>query len=362
MVYKDTHKTKDGRCYYFSKMVNGKRYKSKHYLNRKDAEKAEALYIIKHKESNCIEFSLLAADYFNYLKTYSKYSTIYTYLKDYNKHIYPYFASKNIYSINTLDYNVWFDEMSKKHLSAKYLNKINSLLRNIFDYGVKNYDLPSNPVVKNFKSQAKIVDDKDKIRYITKDEFDKFISVADDEMYKLLFETLFYTGCRIGELLCLQWKDVFLEQKYISITKTLYKIHDNTPTTNKTNKNRQVSIPDVLLLNLANYKAIKKDYKDFSNEWYVFGDIKTLSTTQIQRKKHQYFTDANIHEITIHEFRHSHISNLINIYLQNGGKDYMSFLQKLAARSGHTLDVMCRTYMHLFPNNQDDIVNMLNNM
>ena len=362
MVYKDTHKTKDGRCYYFSKMVNGKRYKSKHYLTRKDAEKEEALYILKHKESKHIEFSLLATDYFNYLKTYAKYSTIYTYEKDYNKHIYPYFARKDIYSINTLDYNVWFENLAKTSLKAKYLNKINSLLRNIFDYGVKNYDLPSNPVVKNFKTQSKIIEDKDKIRYITKDEFDKFISVADDDMYKLLFEFLFYTGCRIGEVICLTWNDINLERKFVSITKTLYKIHDNTPTTNKTNKNRQVSIPDVLLLELANYKAIKKSYKDFSNDWYVFGDNKTLSTTQIQRKKHQYFTDANIHEITIHEFRHSHVSMLVNEYLKHGNTDSTKFFIMMSQRLGHTIPVMEKVYLHLFPNNQDDIVNMLNNM
>jgi integrase len=250
--------------------------------------------------------------------------------------------------------------MAKMNLSAKYLNKINSLLRNIFDYAIKNYDLPYNPVVKSFKTQNKIIEDKDKIRYITKEEFDKFIAKADNEMYKLLFMFLFYTGCRIGEVICLTWNDINLERKFVSITKTLYKIHDNKPTTNKTNKNRQVSIPDVLLLELANYKAIKKEYKDFSNDWYVFGDVKTLSTTQIARKKHQYFLESGVKEITIHEFRHSHISNLCSMYLQNGGKDYVGFLQKLSVRCGHTLDVMTRTYMHLFPNTQDEIVDMLN--
>ena len=360
MIYKDKTKTLDGRQYYFSKMINGKRYKSKHYLTKDEAVKEEAKYILNHKRVNRANFELIAEEYFDYLKTYTKYSTIYTYTKDYNKHIYPYFARKDIFSINTLEYNLWYENMSKMNLSAKYLNKINSLLRNIFDYAVKNYDLPYNPVVKSFKSQSKIIEDKDKIRYITKEEFDKFISKATDPMYKLLYMTLFYTGCRVGELLCLKWSDVFLEQKYISITKTLYKIHDNTPTTNKTNKNRQVSIPDVLLLELANYKAIKKEYKDFSNDWYVFGDIKTLSTTQIARKKHQYFVGSGVKEITIHEFRHSHISNLCSMYLQNGGKDYVGFLQKLSVRCGHTLPVMCRTYMHLFPNTQDEIVDMLN--
>ena len=38
MVYKDTHKTKDGRCYYFQIMINRKLYKSKRYLTKKEAQ------------------------------------------------------------------------------------------------------------------------------------------------------------------------------------------------------------------------------------------------------------------------------------------------------------------------------------
>lgn len=180
-------------------------------------------------------------------------------------------------------------------------------------------------------------------------------------MYKLLFEFLFYTGARIGEVICLTWKDIDLQNKYVSITKTLYKIHNNTPTSNKTHKNRQIYLNDSLVANLTRFKAQKKVYKDFSDNWYVFGDIKTLSTTQIQRKKHQYFTDADIHEITIHEFRHSHCSMCINELLKQG-KTSTSILLMLSQRLGHSIQVMQKTYMHLFPNTQNDIVDMLNNL
>ena len=157
------------------------------------------------------------------------------------------------------------------------------------------------------------------------------------------------------------WNDINLQNKYVSITKTLYKVHNNTPTSNKTAKNRQIYLPDFLVANLTSFKAIKEAYKDFSNNWYVFGDIKTISTTQLARKKHQYFTDANIREITIHEFRHSHCSMVINELLKEG-KTSTSILLMLSQRLGHSLQVMERTYMHLFPNTQNDIVKMLNNL
>ena len=361
MVYKDIHKTKDGRCYYFQVMINRKLYKSKRYLTKKEASEEEAKYILNHKSINHTLFSVVADSYFDSLKSYCKYSSVYTYLKDYNKHIYPYFHDKDIFSINILDYNIWYEEMSKKCLKAKFLNKVNSLLKNIFQYAVVNYELPSNPVVKTFKELSQIQTDS-KLRYITKDEFDKFVSVIDDDMYKLFFEMLFYTGARKGELLCLTWDDIDLHRKVITINKTLYKIHDNTPTTNKTNQVREIYLNDSFVQNIANYKANRMSFKDFSNDWYVFGDVKTLSTTQIERKKHLYFELSGVKEITIHEFRHSHVSMLVNEYLKSGNTDSTKFFIMMSQRLGHTIPVMQKTYLHLFPNTQDDIVNILNNL
>ena len=361
MVYKDTHKTRDGRCYYFQVMINRKLYKSKRYLTRKECIEAESIYKLKKTSPDRLDFHIVALSYFENLKTYTKYSTIYTYEKDYNKHIYPYFAKKDIYSINTLDYNIWFEEMAKKHLKPKYTNKINSLLRNIFNYAIQNYNLEHNPVIKSFKEVHSKIQTEEKLRYITKEDFDKFISVVDDDMYKLLFETLFYTGIRKGELLCLTWDDVDLDRKFIRINKTLYKIHKNTPTSNKTNQVREIYLNDTYVQKLAVYKQNKTMYKDFSNKWYVFGDVKTLSTTQIERKKHHYFELSGVKEITIHEFRHSHVSMLVNEYLKHN-TDSTKFFIMMSQRLGHTIPVMQRTYMHLFPNTQNDIVNMLNNL
>lgn len=358
-IYKDDRKTKDGRCYFYQIRKDGQLYKSKRFLTRKEAQEEEAKFLLRFNPKSK-KFGIVANSYFDNLRTYCKYSTYYTYIKDYNKHIKPYFEDKDINSINIPTYNLWYEKMAKKGLSAKYLNKINSLLKNIFQYAIQSYGLESNPVVKTFKTKYdKIVTDK--IRYITKEEFDKFISVADDPTYKLLFEMLFYTGARIGEVICLTWNDIDLNDKYISITKTLYKIHNNTPTSNKTNQNRQIYLNDSFVRNLASFKATKTQYKDFSNNWYVFGDIKTLSTTQIQRKKHQWFLASGVHEITIHEFRHSHVSFCINEYLKNNGKDSQGFLILLSQRLGHTIPVMFKTYLHLFPNTQNEIVDLLNN-
>ena len=360
-IYKDKRKTKDGRQYCFKVMIDGVRYQSKYYMTREEARKAEAQYILKNKHPDKKPFVIVADSYFENLNTYCKYSTTYTYLKDYNKHILPYFKNYDVGNINTLAYNNWYDSMAKKGLSVKYLNKINSLFKNIMQYAVQNYGLEYNPVIKTFKESRAAIKG-DKIRYITKDEFDKFISYATDPMYKLLFTFLFKTGARIGEVICLCWSDLDLDEKYVSITKTLYKIHDNKPTSNKTATNRKVYLDDSLVKELKEYKATKEQFKNFSNDWYVFGDIQTLSTTQIARKKHQYFLESGVHEITIHEFRHSHVSNMVDMYLKSGNTDSSKFFIMMSQRLGHTIPVMQRTYLHLFPNTQNEIVDLLNNL
>ena len=132
-TYKDNHKTKDGRQYFFQVMKNGKLYKSKRYMTRSEAKLEEAKFLLTFNPVKK-KFSVVAENYFDNLKTYCKYSTYYTYIKDYNKHICPYFGDKDINSINIPTYNQWWLEMSKKGLSAKYLNKVNSLLRNQIRY------------------------------------------------------------------------------------------------------------------------------------------------------------------------------------------------------------------------------------
>ena len=113
---------------------------------------------------------------------------------------------------------------------------------------------------------------------------------------------------------------------------------------------------------LLDYKKEKEKLIDFKNQWYVFGDVRFLPQTTIDRKKHQYFLKSDVNEITIHEFRHSHVSLLINEYIKSGQTDTAKFFLMLSNRMGHSIEVMQKTYMHLFPTIQDEIVDLLDNL
>ena len=113
---------------------------------------------------------------------------------------------------------------------------------------------------------------------------------------------------------------------------------------------------------LYSYYKEQKSYTDFKDSWFVFNGSTYLPLTTIDRYKHKYFELSGVHEITIHEFRHSHVSLLINEYIKSGQTDTAKFYVMMSNRMGHTIGVMQKTYMHLFPTIQDEIVNLLDNL
>lgn len=173
-------------------------------------------------------------------------------------------------------------------------------MKSIFDFGIKNYGLDANPVAIYGRFQEKkdkIITDEEKIKYITLDEFNQFISVIDDILWKTFFIFAFYTGCRKGEIIALTWNDIDFNKNEIYINKTLY---DNiksefTITSTKNNKNRKIKMSKKLKESLLNYKKEKQKIIDFKNNWYVFGDIVHLPNTTINRYKHKYFELSSIH-------------------------------------------------------------------
>lgn len=371
--------TKDGRIWYFmcyKKDFDGtnKKYKSKKYLRKADAEEAERIFLMKKESLSKHNFDLIAKDFFDSLYKIRKESTVYSYEACFKKNIKPYFERLDIEMIDVSKIRDWCLKMEKKGFKIRYLNKLYNILNLIFKFAIKNYGLNYNPVmmVGNFeKVNEDIIKDEEKIRYITFDDFKIFVSTIDDILWKTFFNFLFFTGMRKGEVQALTWKDINFEQNEIKVVKTLsvktknkegYKI-----TSTKNYKNRIIQMDNALINSLKQYKEEMKKYTDFSENWFVFGNSRFLPQTTIDREKTKYFKLCGIHEITIHEFRHSHVTMLVNEYIKlcNQNKveiDAKAFFTMTAGRMGHSIEVMERTYLHLFPQVQNDIVNLLNNL
>lgn len=371
-IYKDKTKTKDGRSWYYityKKDFNGinKKYKSKRYLTKAEAQDAERLFLMKRDNPVSKSFKLVAMAYFEELYSIRKESTVYSYENAYKTQIEPHFSHFNINEINISTITNWKAEMLKKQLKITYLNKLYNILKNIFDFAIKNYGLESNPVSVLGRFQQKnedIIKDEEKLRYITFDNFNKFISVIEDTTWKTFFIFLYYTGMRKGEVQALNWNDIDFNKNEITVNKTLsvktkeaYKI-----TSTKNYINRKIKMSRTLKEQLIQYRNEMMQYSDFKKSWFVFGCTRFLPQTTIDNYKHKYFQLAGVEEITIHEFRHSHVSLLINEYVKSGQTDTTKFFLMMSDRMGHSIKVMQETYMHLFPTVQNEIVDILDNL
>lgn len=375
-------KTKDGRSWYFRIYKNGKQYQSKKFLKKDEAEKEEALFKLKKDMPYSKPFDIVAKAYFEEMYKKRKESTVYCYEDIYNVNILPYFKNIDINKIDIQMISGWHDKLNSTTLATSYKNKLNTVLKSILKFAQKNYGLDKNyaEIYGGFEEKNdEIKTDSEKLKYITHDEFKQFISVVDDIMWKNFFLLLYYTGMRIGEVKALKWTDINFNDNKISVTKTLStktkkkaKIADDLlikyKTTNtKTNKNRIVKISNMLNTSLIEYKNEICKFKDFSENWYVFGNTRFLPETTINRYKSIYFKKSGIKEITNHEFRHSHVSLLINEYIKTSKEknmkiDTAKFFLIMSNRMGHSIKVMQETYMHLFPTIQDEIVDLLDNL
>lgn len=380
-IYEEKEKVNGQKRYYIRTYVtdeDGKRKQiTKHnkewigrdgyWLAYQEENQLRSKKIINKKH---ISFDELCKKFIDYSNTINKESTCYDYQSVINSRLIPFFASKDVDKINENDIKKWKEYLEDRHLNITYKNKCYTVLNLIFSYGVKNNIIEENflnkiDCFKRTQDDKQKIQDNEPIRYITYEQFKKLISVISDDFWYTFFNLLYFTGVRIGELQALKWSDINFENNTISITKTLttktagakWKL-----TSTKNLKNRIIDIDSNLSKNLFRFLNQQKKLSNFSYDWFVMGNDQPLKENKINHNKEKYFKKSNIKEITNHEFRHSHVSLLINEYLKNDETDTAKFFIMASKRMGHTIEVMTKTYLHLFPDIQKPIVKLLDTL
>lgn len=374
-VFKDKEKTKDGRqwrfkVYYHNEDGKLKPYTSKRYLLKKEAEAAERVFKLNRDVPVKKRFDVVADDYFKDAYIRLKESTVNTYYSQYKNNILPYFKNRFIDEINVTDIENWKNKLIDRKIKTSTCNEYYVVFKEIFTYANRKFELNYNPVSLSGRFKRRndeVIKTEEKLRYITYDEYCKLIDVIHDDLYHCLFLTFYFAGMREGEMQALTWNDIDFNRKVIIVNKTLstntkegrYKI-----TNTKNCLNREISMSRTLYDELKRYKEVVMKYDDFRSDWFVFGNGDFLSTYNMNKYRKQYFKEAGLEKrlITIHEFRHSHVSLCINEYIKSGQSDSTKFFLMMSQRMGHSLRVMQETYMHLFPSVQDNIVSLLDNL
>jgi len=291
-----------------------RRQKLKRGFESKDAaEKWLHDFLANHQEDPTVLFSALADDYLDAKKTLRKQITYQTCKSRVDRWIRPYFADRPINTIKPKTIMNWQKKLKAatgrngKPLSDNYLHNLVVELSSIFNYAVSFYDLKSNPVTQVIKAKYDVGH---KVKRIddcwTMEEFQAFISTfPEHDIYYTIFQVLYWTGMRLGELLALTVADY--HQDRISISKTYHVIDGKAVVTApKTKKaTRVITIAPELASVIDEYiETLYRPRK--TDRLFPVGD------SSITRHFKIHSETAGVPEIRLHGLRHSHASLLIN--------------------------------------------------
>ncbi|MFV0380750.1 MAG: tyrosine-type recombinase/integrase [Breznakia sp.] len=267
----------------------------------------------------------------------------------FNRHIAPYFSGQAILDIQPKDIISWHYNMNK-HLSYQTIVNNHKTFSKLYSWVDRVYNVSWNPLAK--VGVPRKTEKKDELNIWSEHEFFHFFSVIDNLEHQIIFLLFYFCGFRRGELLALKWND--FTNNNLRIDESIANINGKqvlkAPKT--FNSYRVVEIDNVTLIYLREYYNQSKKRTNYHDDNYIFGRItKPLAFETLRKLKLKYIEKAKVKNITIHGFRHSHVSLLINNHMPVIG---------IAHRIGDTVDEVLTTYAHLLPQTSLEISLFLN--
>lgn len=255
----------------------------------------------------------------------------------FNLRILPFFKNYNIEDITSNIILDWQNYILTFDFSNNYNSSLYYVLSSFFEFCSLYYGFDKTIFTRvgNFRKKF----EEDKHDFYSLSEFNIFIKCVDNEVYKQFFNFMFFTGTRPGEAMALKFSD--LEDDYVFITKTMSEHGKREIDLPKSHSSvRKIKIDRVLKNDLL---RLEKHYIEVYNksdyDYFVFGGVKPLAPTTINRYKIKACQKVNLRPITLHQFRHSHATLL----LHNG-----IVINEISRRLGHstpsiTLDIYTHT-------------------
>lgn len=198
--------------------------------------------------------------------------------------------------------------------------------------------------------------------YYTIDELKRFFELAEttEEFHTIvMFRLLAFTGARKNEIQALLWSDIDFKNSTISITKTLaedekYNVIINPPKSKASN--RVISIDPLTLQMLRKWRVKQKEL--FFRLGFNSNDKKQPCFTNLYsncylRKNYLNYRlntickTHNFKKITIHGFRHTHCSLLLESGIS---------VQEAQERLGHSdIKVTMKIYAHVTERQKEEV-------
>lgn len=330
------------------------------FRTQAEANKAKYKYLTEQEllkplsddEAADLTFNELFQRYLAWGKNNLAPSSLSNYNDRINKYVLPFLGEEKVRNLSKGFLSAWQDNLPCE-FTVNYRSGIKTALSAVLTFAVNRDILEINPLQKI--ERLRDIDADKKITFWEKSEFDTFIKVVDDKLWKAFFTFLYVSGCRKGELFALTLKDVNFEKNYIRITKTyskegeraIEKLGARKKFGTKNKKTGDIYMPHSVLMLLEKLPKGK----------FIFGGNERLAATTVTRAFDSYIEKAGVKRIKVHDLRHSCAALIIST-----GNGELATLYALAERLRDSPEQILRTYGHLFPSKQAEIMKTLDKL
>ena len=292
----------------------------------------------EQQESECIRtVSEIFKEWQRSIQYRVKESTAANYAMKAEKHILPIFGDKSVTSLVADDIYSFIENKRKSGLSARYVADMVILLKTVFKYAVHTYHI-FNPLdgvslPKKKSPEILLLDDAEQ------EKLQQYI--AENQNISTIGAALsMSTGIRIGELCALQWKDIDLEKRILTVRKTMQRIQCSSLTAKtklivtdpkSESSCRKIPIPDCMMQFLRKFSGKPDDY-------VLTGTEKAIEPRAMQYRFSKILKNAGLPSVHFHALRHIFASNCIKL-----GFDVKALSELL----GHSsVEITLNRYVH----------------
>ena len=348
-VYKESDSNTWRSQFYYTDWTGKKHKKNKRgFKTKREAQQYEAEFVKQARADMDMMLSSFVEVYLKDKEVELKQRTLRNKRYMFETHVIPYLGNKKMNEITASDILAWQKAVKdSKDYSDAYLRMLQNQVTALFIHAQRIYYLKDNPC-KRVKKMGR--SDNRSLNFWTLEEYRKFIDTFDKgSMHYLMFELLFWTGMREGELLALTKSDIDVGQMTLRINKTYFRLHgEDDITTPKTDSSiRTIDLPKFLVDEIQDYWS--KLYKHPSD-----ARLFPVVAEALQHVMARHVKKAEVKKIRVHDLRHSHCA-----YLINQGVQPLIIKERLGHKD---IKVTLNTYGHLYPSEQKKVANLLNDL
>ncbi len=322
-IYQD----KNGYFYTRFKLRDTGKYtnRSLHTRDRAEAERLKEVYIREHRVEmfafRNITLKNLRRDIENYCikhkskKTQSSYKIVFDGLESL-------LGNPDIKKILPVDIEKYVNELADSGKSNATINSYVRIIKAIFNKAVNKLKY----LIENPAYEVEKLEEPEKQRAFTEREVNILAEGIQNEMVLNIFLFAIYTGCRLGEILNIQWKDIDFTDKTINVI-------NNRVFKTKNRRNRQIPV-SVDLHNIVKniqdktFGDIESNIIPLNNYLFCNSNGKKYLTDFISKSFKKYLRAFGFDE---HYNFHSTRYTAASLMSKNGGK--VQDIQKILGHS-----------------------------